>query len=575
MGEEGITFRVARLLFGAETARWLSPVMRKALPGAMTVLGFSLAAASFGLALPMLTRQVINAGIMAGDMSALILWSGLSFALGLGAVGLGMVNAMLHLRVSARMLVDLRGRLFGATLMRDPALPDLPLGEAMARLDGDCAEIQSFAFDTVLVAVGAVFRLIGGLGLMIALDWRMAMLPLLAAPFELWFLSRARPRTTRLAQAVRQWRGGLSSQMAETVASRSTLRGLGALSQSRDQFAQTQIGQVGALMQQRLWSETVSAVSQTITAIMRGAILLIGGWQVITGNWQIGTLVAFLAYAGMMSGPLRNLLGLYHAQARAKVAAQRLDGVMQATRPDEGRDLPGEHLKIELRNARAMQGLNTGVTATIRPGDLVLLDGPSGVGKSRLMATLTGDAHLAQGAVMLNGLDIGAIRPSALTGRITHLAQRSALLRGSLRNNLLLADPDADDDRMWQVLQMADLADWAHHEDGLETALAETAANLSGGLRQRVAIARALLRPADVLIFDEAFSEIDDQACLRILAALERHRATAVFIFIAHSGPVRDLDFDQVITLTASVPILRSSRGDAPYQRENAREKAV
>lgn len=575
MADAALTGRIARLLFGAETATWITPIMRRAMPGALVVLGFSLTAASLGLALPMLTRQVIDAGIMARDMSALVFWALMSFAVGLGTVGLGMVNAMLHLRASARMLVDLRGRLFRATLARDPFLPDPPLGESMARLDGDCAEIQSFAFDTVLVAVGAVFRLIGGIVLMVALDWRMALLPLLAAPFELWFLSRARPRTTRLAQTVRQWRGNLSSQMAETISSRATLRGLNALDQGEGNFAQAQQGQLSALMQQRLWSETVGAVSQTITAILRGIILLVGGWQVIAGSWQIGTLVAFLAYAGMMSGPLRNLLGLYHAQARAKVAAQRLDGVMSAQRMDGGSPIPAGPLVIDLKGARADNALHDAVSARFAPGSKVLLDGPSGIGKSRLMAVLTGDAPLAEGSVKLNGEPVSDLRPTGLTARITHLAQRPALLRGRLRDNLVLADPDADDARLWQVLDWADLALWARGEKGLDTVLTETAANLSGGLRQRVAIARALLRPADVLIFDEAFSEIDDRACHHILTAIDRECTAVTRIFIAHSGPVRDGPFDQVITLSASLPILRNSRGDMPYQREKAREKAV
>lgn len=575
MAKATMTARIARLLFGAGTAAWISPIMRRALPGAMVVLGFSLTAASLGLALPMLTRQVIDAGIMAGDMSALIFWASLSFALGLGAVGLGMVNALLHLKASARMLVDLRGRLFHATLARDPFLPDLPLGESMARLDGDCAEIQSFAFDTVLVAVGAVFRLIGGIVLMVALDWRMALLPLLAAPFELWFLSRARPRTTRLAQTVRQWRGSLSSQMAETVSSRATLRGLDALDQSEVNFATAQQGQLSALMQQRMWSETVGAVSQIITAILRGTILMVGGWQVVTGSWQIGTLVAFMAYAGMMSGPLRNLLGLYHAQARATVAAQRLDGVMSAQRLDKGALLPAGMLLICLEGARADNALHETVNARILPGSKVLLDGPSGIGKSRLMAVLTRDSPLAEGQVTLNGKSVADLRPSVLTTKITHLAQRPALLRGRLRDNLAIADPAVDDARLWQVLHWADLAEWARTEDGLETNLSERAANLSGGLRQRVAIARALLRPADVLIFDEAFSEIDDAASDRILAAIDRECAAVTRIFIAHSGPAREGRFDQVITLSASLPILRNSRGDMPYQREKARENAV
>ncbi|ABL69805.1 ABC transporter ATP-binding protein QhpF [Paracoccus denitrificans] len=567
--------RLARLIFGPEAAGWLAPVMARALPSGLVVLAASLAAAALGLAMPMLTRQVIDAGIMARDMGALIFWAGLSFALGLGAVGFGIVNGMLHLRASARMLADLRGRLFGAALARDPACPDLPLGEAMARLDGDCAEIQGFAFDTGLVAVGALFRLAGGLGLMIALDWRMAILPLLAAPFELWFLSRARPRTRALAEEVRNQRGALSTQMAETLSARATLRGLGALDQRAASFGAAQQAQIAGLTRQRLWSETVGAVSQTITAILRGIILLVGGWQVVRGEWQIGTLVAFLAYAGMMSGPLRNLLGLYHAQARARVAADRLGAVIASARPDEGAEPPPGPLSIALRDARAEGAAHHPVTATILPGQRVLLDGPSGIGKSRLMAVLTRDAPLAEGSARLAGAEVAHLRPLRLAARVIHLAQRPAILRGTLAENLRLAAPDAGDAALWQVLEAADLAGWARAGAGLATPIGETGANLSGGLRQRIAIARALQRPAEVLIFDEAFSEIDDAACQRILAAIEARHADATRIFIAHSGPAREGRFDQRITLTSSAPIFLISRGEMPYQREKAREKAV
>ena len=524
--------RIARLIFGADAARWLAPVMARALPGAAVVLAASLSAAALGLAMPMLTRQVIDAGIMAGDMRALMFWAGLSFALGLAAVGAGIGNAMLHLRVSAAMLADLRGRMFGAALARDPARPDLPLGEAMARLDGDCAEIQSFAFDTVLIAIGAVFRLAGGLALMLTLDWRMALLPLLAAPFELWFLSRARPRTQALAQEVRDLRGDLTARMAETLASRATLRGLGALEQRAAGYRQVQSDQIAGLIRQRLWSETVGAVSQTITAILRGAILLIGGWQVVRGHWQIGTLIAFLAYAGMMSGPLRNLLGLYHAQARARVASSRLGAVIAAARPDHGATPPPGPAVLELRAARAVGGTHDPVSAAILPGQRVLVDGPSGIGKSRLMAALTRDAPLDQGAALFSGADVCGLRA--------------------------LAD--------------ADLSGWARGADGLATAITETGADLSGGLRQRIAIARALLRPADVMIFDEAFSEIDDAACRRILAAIDARHPERSRIFIAHSGPAREGRFDQRITLASSAA---SFLGEAPYQRESSREKAV
>ncbi|WP_018634146.1 ABC transporter ATP-binding protein [Neomegalonema perideroedes] len=566
----------ARLLFGAADQVWLAPIMARALPGAGLVLATSLTAAALGLAAPLLTGSLIDQGIMARDMNALLFWAGVGFAVGLGAVGLGIVNAMLHLRASARMLADLRGQVMAAALARDPRLPDPPIGETAARIDGDSAEIQRFAFDSVLTAVGAVFRLVGGTILMASLDWRLTLLPALAAPLELWFLSRTRPETARRAEEVREARGELSAHLTESLAARATLRGLGAESRRMEAFHKLQDRQIGGLLRQRIWGEMVGAFGQILTAIMRAGVLLIGGWLVIQGHWGIGSLVAFLAYTGMMSGPLRNLLGLYHAQARAQVALKRLSGLMAAAvDPRAGRALGEAAPLLEFRAARAAGGRHEPLSFTLRPGERVLIDGPSGVGKSRLMALLTGAAPLETGEVLMGGIPVGEIRRQDLQARILHLEQRPTALRGSLAENLRLGAPEAGEAALWEALEVVGLALWARERKGLATPIGETGADLSGGMRQRIALARGLLRPAAVLIFDESFSEIDDEACRRILARIEAEQTARLRIFIAHAGPAREGDFDQRITLSASAPILRKSRGETPSQRESAREKAV
>ncbi|HRK43057.1 MAG TPA: ABC transporter transmembrane domain-containing protein, partial [Gemmobacter sp.] len=431
---------LARVIFGGAAGDWLPPVIARALPAMAMVLLASLGASALGLTLPLLTKQVIDAGIMARDMGALVTWSGLAFMLGLATVASGAANALLHLHASARMLADLRLVALHASLTRNPALPEMPLGEAMARVDGDCAEMQGFAFDTVLVAVGALFRLLGGFALMALLDWRLTLLPLAAAPLELWVLSRARPRTQALAETVREGRGAQSAQMAETLASAPGLAALGALPGREAGFAALQQSQIAALLAQRRWSEAVGAFSQILTATMRALVLLAGGWLVVQGHWPIGTLVAYLAYAGMMSGPLRNLLGLYHAQARMRVAAARLEAVMRESRADEGAALRPQG-EITLQAACALGANHLPVSFTVRPGDVLLLDGPSGIGKSRLLAALTRRAPLAMGQVLIHGQPVETLRPSALAAQILHLTQRPVLIRGTLAQNLRLAAP--------------------------------------------------------------------------------------------------------------------------------------
>lgn len=531
---------------------WLVPVMAQALPGTALVLALSLLAAAAGLATPMITKALIDYGIMGRDMAALLFWAGVSFAVGLGTVGMGVVSSMTHLRVSMGMLGDLRRLVLGKALNRAPEAVPLSVGESATRVDGDSAELQRFLFDSVLVAVTAVFRLVGGTALMVSLDWRLALLPALAAPFELWFLHWARAGTRSRAEEVRSRRGALSGHLAETFMQMPGLRALDALPWRQAGFAGLQEDLFTGQARQRLWTEGVGAVSQVLTAVMRSAVLLVGGWLVIRGDWPIGSLVAFLAYATMMAGPLRNLLGLYHAQAKAQVALERLSALVdQARDPAEGAACPPRPARIAFHAACAEAARHPPVEAVLRAGQRVLVDGPSGIGKTRLLAACLGEAPLASGRVDIDGTPAGRFSLASRRAAITHLSQRPCLLNGTLRENLEVGGASQPDAVLWQALDTVDLTDWARARDGLETALTEAGANLSGGMRQRIALARALLRPSGVFVFDESFSEIDAPTCMRILAAIEARYGDRLRIFMAHSGPVREGRFDRVITLAA------------------------
>ncbi|MBV0892790.1 ABC transporter ATP-binding protein/permease [Paracoccus sp. Z118] len=566
----------ARRVFGPE-AGWLAPVIATALPGIGVVLATSLAAATLGLAPPWLTKQLIDKGLLAGDAGALWLYAAALFAVGLVALGSGMVNSLLHLRYSAAMLADLRGRMLAAVLGQTAARPAQQVGELMARLDGDTAEIQRFAFDGLLAAAGSVFRLAGGAAMLFVLEWRLALLAVAAAPLNLIFLSWARPRTQARAEAVRDSRGALSSWLVETVAGLPSLRSIGAEATRAEGFAPLQATQIVLLIRQRRWLELTGAVPHLVNAVVRSAVLVAGGLMVIAGTWPLGSLIAFLAYIGMMTGPLQNLLGLYHAQAQAKVALARLSALAATEAAETGGRSPAPGPgALRFVAARAQAGRHLPVELTIRAGQRVLLDGPSGIGKSTLAALAARLAAPAPGArVFLDGEDVAGLDPVALRRAVAIVPQSAALFRGTLADNLRLADPAADDAALWRALGDAGLAGpLRQREQGLDTPIAEASRNLSGGERQRIALARALLLPFRVLVLDESLSEVDAAAAAEILSAIMRRHPERTLVVIAHAGPARDLGFDQVVTLTVD-PAFRNARGDAPNQRENARENAV
>ena len=175
-----------------------------------------------------------------------------------------------------------------------------------------------------------------------------------------------------------------------------------------------------------------------------------------------------------------------------------------------------------------------GVDMAFPQGSFTALVGESGCGKSTVAALLTGRRAGYTGALTLGGVPLRDIRPGSLRSAITYVSHQPHLFKGTVRANLRMACPAATDAALWQVLERVKLADFLRAEQGLDTLLAEKAANLSGGQRQRLALARALLHGSPVYIFDEATSNIDVESENDIMAEIHALAKTKTVILITH-----------------------------------------
>ena len=234
--------------------------------------------------------------------------------------------------------------------------------------------------------------------------------------------------------------------------------------------------------------------------------------------------------------PMRALGSLFHTAMNGMAAADKMFDLLAAPDPDTGiADAPANACRVECRGLtysydgerRALENVDLDAAECC----MTAIVGESGSGKSTLAGVLSGRNAAYEGEVRIGGVNVRDIRRASLMDSVTTVTFSSHLFRGTIRDNLLMGDPNANDSDMWSALSRCRLADFVREAGGLDAPVSEAGANLSGGQRQRLAIARALLHDSPVYIFDEATSNIDaasEHAIMEVIHELAREKTVIV-----------------------------------------------
>ncbi|MEZ5932105.1 MAG: ABC transporter ATP-binding protein [Alphaproteobacteria bacterium] len=523
---------------------WLLGFISRQQGPLLRILLVALGSMALVLVQPLLTRMLIDRGIIAGDGGTLIEAGLLMLGAAVAAAFLGWFNRYQHVSVSADILFALRRDLFQHLLRLSPGFfQRWRSGDLLARMDGDVAEIQRFAVDGLLAAISTALGLVGALALMLMLSWQLSLIAFFLLPIEYLLLRRLRPRVEATTRALRERNSDLSAFLVERLPAAKMIQASGAEAREAAALGELQGAFKGDLMRQQMLGYVTGAVPGLLTSASNVLVFMIGGWMVISGALTLGTLIAFSAYLGRAAGPVQTLLGLYVGAQRALVSLRRVHELRSVAPAIETPADPvplreGACGKIhfeEVHFAHEAAPLLNGLDLVIEPGEKVGLIGLSGAGKSTLIDLLQRHHDPTSGRVTLDGVDLRRLDLRQLRQKVVVVAQETVLFRGTLLDNIRYAAPGVDQAAVRHAAARARLD---HVADTLperyETDLGSGGGRLSGGERQRVAIARALLQDPLVLILDEATSAIDTATEAEIIETVDRLFAGRTRLLISH-----------------------------------------
>ncbi|MEV0478053.1 ABC transporter ATP-binding protein [Streptomyces prunicolor] len=503
----------------------------------------SLVTGGTGLLLPLVARGLID------DLShdrtitgALLAMSALVVA----NAALGALGSYVLRRTAESVVLGARRKLSSYLLrLRISAVDRSEPGDLMARITSDTTLLREVTTDS-LVGLGT-----GGLTLVATVVMMGVVDPVLLG-VTLAVIAGAGTVLTLILPRIN--RASRQAQDAVGVMGASLERILGALRTVKASGAEDREERTLHAAAEESWRQSVraakwsAAAGNTAALSMQVAfitVLAVGGARVATGAIDVGTLVAFLLYVFYLMQPIQQVVGAITQYQTGTAALSRIQEALQlpAEPPSLPAQLPSPGAEpaalsfddVRFRYADDLPYVHHGVTFEVPAQGMTAFVGPSGAGKTTVFSLIERFYDPESGAITLDGRDLAEWELSGLRSAIGYVEQDAPVLSGSLRDNLLLGNPDADDDAVTRVLKTTRLDGLiARLPKGIDTLVGHRGTRLSGGERQRVAIARALLRHPRLLLLDEATSQLDavNEAALRDTVA-DVARTTTVLV-VAH-----------------------------------------
>ncbi len=416
------------------------------------------------------------------------------------------------------------------------------VGRMMSRLQGDVNSLQEF-LDNSITAIGDLVLLVGIVAIMLTLNLELGLLTLAIVPTLFFVRIVWLPRARRAFRHARETNSIVSGALAEGIRAVRTVQAMRREAVNRELFEVKARNNLKAHLRAAKFGQTMVPIVDSLTGVALAVVIVLGGSLVLDDAMDIGVIVAFVFYVQRFFDPIRSLTMQYSVMQRAMASGQRIFEVLDVPLAivDKPNAVSPEAVegRVEFRHVTFGYEKNRPVlhdlSFEVAPGETVALVGPTGSGKTSIMALLHRFYEVWDGAILIDGVDVRDYSKDALAKHVSMVLQDPFLFTGTILENIRYNKTEASRDDVENAARVVGAHDFITRLPlGYDTVLTEMGRNLSLGQRQLLSFARALVADTRILILDEATANIDSYTERQIQRALGRLLRGRTGLVIAH-----------------------------------------